>query len=273
MPPPNASTAEPPPPAVEAPAARPAWGSPEDLLALKPDAASPTPLYLQIALRLRETITAGRWPESHGLPSERQLVDSLSVSRVTARKAIQQLTEWGLVVRRQGLGTFVAPRLTQPLSRLSSFSEELKLRGLAAGSIWLERAIGLPTPEEMMALGLSSGDSVARLRRLRTADGVVMGIEHCRIPTRILPDPQHIEGSLYGYLDAANTPVVRALQRMSATNATAEQARLLSIQDNAAVLFITRLGYGRDNQIIELTHSYCRPDYYEFVAELTRNVE
>lgn len=245
----------------------------DELLALKPDASNPTPLYLQIALKLRETITAGKWAEAHGLPSERQLVDSLSVSRVTARKAIQQLGEWGLVVRRQGQGTFVAPRLQQPLSRLSSFSEELKLRGLAAGSVWLERATGLATPEEMMALGLGSGETVARLRRLRTADGVVMGIEHCRIPTRFVPDPAGIESSLYAWLDAQRTPVVRALQRMSATNATAEQAKLLSVREDAAVLFITRMGYGRDNQIMELTHSYCRPDYYEFVAELTRQVE
>ena len=162
---------------------------------------------------MRAHIESGRWTAAQGLPSERQLVEALSISRVTARKAIQQVTEWGLVVRRHGSGTYVVPRLQQPLSRLSGFSEELKLRGISAGSIWLERKTAHASPEEIMAMGLGSGASVSRLKRLRTADGTVMAIELCRVPTRYLDDPLRIESSLYEYLDKQGMPVVRALQR------------------------------------------------------------
>lgn len=245
----------------------------KDIAGLKPSHTDPTPKYIQVAHRMRALIESQRWAEEQGLPSERQLVDALGISRVTARKALKQVAEWGLVIRRQGSGTFVAPKLEQPLSRLSSFSEELRLRGIKSGSIWIARDVAYANAEEMMALGLSSGEQVARLKRLRTADGAVMSIEYSRIPVRYLPEPDRVETSLYQHLDDAGTPVVRALQKISAVNANKEQAELLGIKVGAAVLFITRLGYGRDNQSMELTHSYCRPEVYEFVAELKRTVE
>lgn len=245
----------------------------QNLADLKPMAQNSTPLYMQIALKIRDSISAGRWASAQGLPSERQLVEALSVSRVTARKALHQVAQWGMAIKKQGSGTYVAPRLQQPLSRLSSFTEELQRRGVTAGSIWLERSIGFPSTEEMMALGIGAEVQVARLNRLRTADGVAMAIETCRVTSRFLPDPLQIDTSLYDYLDSRDTPVVRAIQRISATNANKEQARLLEMPVNTAVLFITRLGYGRDNQIIEFTHSYCRPDHYDFVAELTRSAK
>ena len=75
--------------------------------------------------------------------------------RVTARKALEVLFEQGLIRRNQGSGTFITPRLEQPLSRLSSFSEMLRLKGFTPGSTWLERGIALPTHDELIRLGLS----------------------------------------------------------------------------------------------------------------------
>jgi GntR family transcriptional regulator len=244
----------------------------EDIEGLKPNADDPTPLYMQVAKSIRGLIESDRWTDEQALPSERQLVDGLGISRVTARKALEQVANWGLVVRRQGSGTFVAPRLEQPLSRLTSFSEELKLRGIASGSTWLSRDVAQANPEEMLALNLGSGAKVARLKRLRTADEAIMAIEYSRLPYRYLANPEQIGSSLYQYLDAAGTPVLRALQRISAVNATKEQASLLHITPGAALLFITRKGFGADDAIIEYTHSYCIPTVYEFVAELRRTV-
>ena len=236
----------------------------------KPDAQSVTPLYLQLANKLSEGIHSGLWQPDEALPSERMLSDSLDISRVTARKAIDILCDRGMLTRKRGSGTYITPKLEQPLSRLTNFSEELRQRGFTPGSQWLSRETGIASAEEILALGLSPNTVVSRLKRLRTADNVVMAIESSTIPAQYLPDPKAISDTLYGYLDAHNLLPARALQHIRAVNATAEQARLASIKQGAAMLYITRVGYLDSGAAIELTHSYCRSDYYDFVAELRR---
>ncbi len=236
----------------------------------KPDTQSVTPLYLQLANKLSEGIHSGLWQPDEALPSERMLSDTLDISRVTARKAIDILCERGMLTRKRGSGTYITPKLEQPLSRLTNFSEELRQRGFNPGSQWLSRETGIASAEEILALGLSPNTVVSRLKRLRTADNVVMAIESSTIPAQYLPDPKVINDSLYGYLDAHGLLPTRALQHIRAVNATAEQARLANIKQGAAMLYITRVGYLDSGAAIELTHSYCRSDYYDFVAELRR---
>ncbi|MBV8465470.1 MAG: GntR family transcriptional regulator [Burkholderiales bacterium] len=240
------------------------------LLALRPDASSDTPLYLQVANRLAAAISSGLWHADEALPSERTLCETLDISRVTARKSLDVLFEQGLIVRRQGSGTYIAPRLVQPLSRLSSFSEEIRNRGFAPGSRWLTREIGIANQDEVLRLGLSPAANVAKLKRLRTADDTVMAVEMSTVPYRYLPDPARMGDSLYAYLDAHGTPVVRALQHIKAVNAGDEIALMAGIPVGSAMLMITRIGYLESGLPIELTHSYCRNDYYDFVAELRR---
>ncbi|MGL4232682.1 MAG: GntR family transcriptional regulator [Casimicrobium sp.] len=241
-----------------------------DAEALKPNELDPTPKYLQIARKMTDLIEKQVWRQDHGIPSERQLVELLDVSRVTARRALQVMEEKGLLVRRPGSGTFVAPHLNQTLSRLSSFSEELKLRGMKSRAKWLLRDVAQASSQELIALGLQSGARVARVKRLRIADDTPMAVEYCRVPETVLPDPNAIDESLYALLDERGTPIVRALQTISAVNAVEEHAKLLDVEVGDAVIFVTRLGYARDGRAIELTESYCRPDVYEFVAELAR---
>ncbi|MGQ5525022.1 GntR family transcriptional regulator [Chitinimonas sp. PSY-7] len=240
------------------------------LLAIKPDAESSTPLYLQVASKLSSAIAAGLWQADEALPSERVLCDILEISRVTARKAMDILFEQGLIVRRQGSGTYIAPRLVQTLSRLTSFSEEIRNRGFAPASRWLSRIISIASQEEVLRLGLSPAANVARLKRLRMADNTVMAVETSTLPSRYLPDPTAMGDSLYSWLDSRGTPVTRALQHIKAVNASDEIAQLAGIPSGSAMLMITRIGYLESGLPIELTYSYCRNDYYDFVAELRR---
>ena len=146
----------------------------------------------------------------------------------------------------------------------------MRHRGFSPGSRWLSRETGVATAEEILALGLSPNTMVSRLKRLRTADNVVMAIESTTIPAVYMPNPKLVTDSLYGFLEAHNVMPVRALQHIRAVNATAEQARLADIKQGAAMLFITRVGYLPSGAAVELSHSYCRSDYYDFVAELFR---
>ena len=242
----------------------------EELQAFRPDPADVTPLYIQLANKLSNAIGKGRWRPNEALPSERTLSGMLSISRVTARKAIDLLCERGVLTRVRGSGTYITPKLEQPLSRLSSFSEELSQRGAKAGSIWLSRELGAATPLEMLSLGLSPNMPVARLKRLRTADEIVMAIETSTIPAVYMPDPQAVADSLSDYLEERGIHPVRALQHIRAVNASAAQARLTDLAPNTAMLHITRVSYLGSGAAVELTHSWFRSDYYGYVTESQR---
>ncbi len=235
----------------------------------KPDPGAASPLYMQLAQALAQAIREGRYLADEALPSERVLAEQLDLSRVTARKAIDRLVEQGLIIRKRGSGNYIAPRLEQPLTRLTSFSEELHQRGFVPSSRWLTRGFSLAAPDEQLSLELKTGERVARLERLRLADTVVMAYEVSVLPQSVLPDPQAVEASLYAHL--GDQAPVRALQHIRAINADTKLAGLLEVPVGAAVLFITRVGYLATNQAVELTHSYCRSDYYDFVAEMRRD--
>ena len=236
----------------------------------KADLNDNSPLYMQVARKLVADVREGRYQVDQALPSERLLSEQLDVSRVTARKAIDQLVGQGLVVRRRGSGNYIAPRIEQPLSSLSSFSEQLLQRGYRPSSQWLKRSIVAAAAAEQLSLGLAPHARVARLERLRLADDVVMAYEVSVIPATVLPRPESVGGSLYEHLAQSGHLPVRALQHIRAMNAPALLASQLGIPENRAVLFITRIGYLESGQAVELTHSYCRSDHYDFVAEMRR---
>lgn len=243
----------------------------DDLLAAISLDADATPhLYLQVRNGLARLISERRFGVDEALPSERVLADKLGISRVTARKAIGALVAEGLIVRRHGSGNYIAPRLEQPLTRLTSFTEELKQRGFEPRSRWIRRVVGAAMSEEMVALGLSPGSKVARLERVRLADETPMAYEASALPTVVVADPQAVQDSLYVYLAERDLAPVRALQHIRAANANARHAELLCIPPGQALLFITRVGYCADGRAVEITHTWCRSDYYDFVAELRR---
>jgi GntR family transcriptional regulator len=144
----------------------------------------------------------------------------------------------------------------------------MEQRGFTADSVWLERVIRPARRDEIVQLGLSPGSPVASLRRLRRADGIVMAVEHSALPVSIVPDPGAIDASLYAHLEQRGAAVVRALQHFRAVNATSEIAALMDVEPRAALLVIKRVGFSADQRAIELTNTYCRDDYYDFVAEL-----
>ena len=229
------------------------------------------PVYLQLGRHIADRIAAGRLQPGDSLPSERDIAAMTGLSRVTVRKAMQTLVAAGQLVQRRGSGTFVAataPRIEQSLSQLTSFSQDMARRGMAARSVWLSRAIHTPTPDEMMALGLGAQDRVARLERVRVADGVPLAIERAALSTAVLPDPMAVTQSLYAVLETRGMRPVRAVQRISAANVAAPDAALLDLPEGAAVLRIERVSYLASGRVVEVTRSIYRGDAYDFAAEL-----
>lgn len=235
------------------------------------DEQSPTPLYLQLQRVIQEMIRTGKLKADEALPSERDLARQLGISRVTVRKALAGLVEKGVLVQRWGSGNFIAPAMhvEQALSRLSSFTDDMLARGLAPGATVIERSKGPASPKEMMALGLSPGEQVSRLQRLRLAGGVPMAIEHAVVPARFLPDPEAVESSLYAVLAANGHSPRRALQRLHAVLLNGDQARLLNVPPASPGLYIERRSFLENGDAVEFTSSYYRGDAYDFVAELS----
>jgi len=229
------------------------------------------PLYLQLQRRIRDAVTDGRLKPRDSLPPEREMAVMTGLSRVTVRKAVEGLVKKGTLVQRRGSGTFVAAplkRIEQALSVLTSFTEDMARRGKTGESHWISRTLEAPAPEEIMALGLSAGDRVARLERVRLCDGVPLAIERASLPTWVLPDPSVVTGSLYTALQQGGLRPTRAVQRITAANLNDHDARLLGVGTGTAGLRIERVGYLADGRVVELTRSLYRGDAYDFAVEL-----
>ncbi|WP_395446356.1 GntR family transcriptional regulator (plasmid) [Aminobacter sp. UC22_36] len=228
------------------------------------------PLYRRLEDAIKQAISTTQLKRNAVIPSERTLCEALGISRVTVRKAIDGLVSDGLLDRRQGAKTVVSSRLEKSLATMTSFSEDMRSRGLEPGCVWISREISRPSPAEMMALGISGSEKVVRLRRLRTADDTPIAIEIATLPARFVPDPQAVRESLYEYLEATGALPVRALQRMQAKPATDEERELLATPEDTSLLVMERRCFLADGQIVEFTQTKYRGDVYDFVIELMR---
>ncbi len=229
------------------------------------------PRYQQLSRYIAGLINSGDLTTDDQLPSERELADVSGVSRVTVRKAIGELALAGLIEQKQGAGSFVrgpGERFEQSLSSLVSFTENLQARGIKSSSETLLKGLFRPTPTETTVLGLSRVQQVARVHRLRSGDGVPMALEHSSLPDDILPRPEKLEVSLYDLLRKRDSAPTRAIQRVSAVNATGPVAELLKMAEGTAVLQIERTGYLASGRPIEFTSGVYRSDIYDFVSEL-----
>jgi GntR family transcriptional regulator len=237
--------------------------------AIKPDTRSATPLYMQLARKLAAAIRNGSWHTGDALPSERTLASVLSVSRITARQAMALLVEERLIRRVQGAGTFVAPCIDDAFASAPGL---VAMRHLSAGDGVMRewsRTMRMASADEVVQLGLSPGDEVAQIQRLRPGDeDFGIAYEISMLPAIVTGDSHEIGDSLHAFLAARGLPVERELQRIAAINAPGPIAAHLQIEPATAILRITRVSYTEARRAIALTHLYCRNGYSERVAEL-----
>jgi len=238
----------------------------------KLDAGATTPMYMQVSHHLE------RWLKSDGvragtaLPSERDLALHLGVSRVTVRQALKLLSDQGLLERRRGSGTFILPRrIEHPLGTLTSFSDDMRARGLTPGARVLEFMLAQATPQEAMTLNLGASSRVYRVRRLRTADGAPLAVESSVLPQERVGELSAealSDQSLYALLSSRRLTPVRALRHLRAVNADQEQAGLLNVRPGAALLMTERVSWSASGLPIEMGSAHYRGDRYDFLMEL-----
>lgn len=238
------------------------------MIDLSSSGSSHTPLYLQIAKSLRQQINERQIARGEALPSERELCETTGASRVTIRKAVDELIREGLLWRKQGSGTFVSERIELPATYLGGFTEDTRARGQQPGSVWLVRNYANPTREEAARLKVSTSSVVARLGRVRLSGGEPLAIEHAIVAESLLPPIEEIGDSLYTALETKGNRPQQGRQKVRASLASPTEAGLLSIQENSEVLRIERITWLDDGTIIEFTRSAYRGDRYEFTTDI-----
>lgn len=158
---------------------------------------SETPLYYQVKEIIREKIVAGLWPPGTKLPSENELANLFSVSRITIRQAVLDLVRQGLLYRKQGKGTFVAsPKVEADFIKVF-FPEELTSEHK---NISIEQIAAAPSI--VQALGLAENEQVLRLIRVRFFNNEAAVLEKSYVPATLCPDLllDPPTGKLYKYL-------------------------------------------------------------------------
>jgi len=231
--------------------------------------ASSTTKRAQVRAILEKLIDSELHP-GDAIPSERALVVRLGVSRVTVRQAIADLVDAGVLERVHGKGTYVTGPQVDSRLHLTSFSREMRDRGLQPATVVLSAAEEAADDDVSYALRIRPGRPVVRVERLRTADGTPMAYEVGHYPSMLFPGLLQRElGALYDvFASEYGVVVTSGEQTVRAESADAHQARVLGIAKRAPLLVQERVTYAGD-RVMELSTSWYRADRYRIHMAIT----
>jgi GntR family transcriptional regulator len=219
--------------------------------------------------RLLELIDHG--DEGVALPSERQLAHDWGVARMTLRRALDDLATAGFVVREHGRGNFVArPKLTRRLA-MTSFSQEMRNRGLVPGSVTLEFRRLPAGPRQARTLRIPVNTSIVRFTRLRTADGDPIGLETTWVADDVVPGlaPADLDGSWYDLLAGRyGIPILTGRTTIEPTLLDEQDATLLHTEPGRPAFRLDVVTFGANGRVVECGTDIFRGDRFQLTAEL-----
>lgn len=235
------------------------------------------PLYRQLIRELRSI--CDQLGPGERFPSERELIETFGVSRVTVQQAVLELVRSGLVQRKQGLGTFVAePKVERPLLLMNSFSEDMRQKGLRPSSRVV--AIRTITADGRLrrALALEPDAAVVLLERVMLADDEPMAVhqtylraDRCEPLVTAHRDELLAGRSLYDLLEnVSGLRLAGADETVEATQAAGDLATLLGIEPGDPVLWIVRRTWLEDGTPLELSEMTYRGDRYRLSLRSSR---
>ena len=239
----------------------------------------PVPLWHQIAERLRRAIANGEFGPGEVLPSETEINARFGVSRTTARTSLDRLKEDGLISRRSGKGSIVlAPRVVQSLDRLSSFSDDMRARGLTPSYV-TESIRRCPlTHRAAQALRLDPRSKALRIKRRLLADKFPIGLSDSWIAPSIIGNNSHPDratldnSSLYDWLhDICGASIAGGHEIIEATAANRYQSNALDVAHGSPLLLARRTCHTHDGSPIEHATMHYRPDRYRFRVDLVHH--
>jgi GntR family transcriptional regulator len=228
----------------------------------------------QVLTRQRVLELIDQLQVGQAIPSERRLSSDLGISRLTVRAALDDLVRDGYLERRQGSGTFVSePKIAQQLT-LTSFSEDMRRRGMVAGSRTIELRETHAGAAVGRALNVSPDARVVLIRRLRLADGEPMALETLHVPATLVPGltrEQLEDSSFYELLEREYGVVIgTGMQSIEPTVTNEEESELLGVPLHSPAFLFERTSRTEDGETVEFVRSLYRGDRYRLVAELSQ---
>jgi DNA-binding GntR family transcriptional regulator len=233
-------------------------------LVVELDRSSPVPLYYQLAQAIEAAIRTGDLAPGDRFENELALAKRLTLSRPTTRRAIQELVDKGLLVRKRGVGTQVVQNPVHRRVELTSLFDDLTRAGQDPTTQLLEYYTGVAGDEVAAELNLSSGHEVVTIRRLRCANGEPLAVMTNYLPVELAPDADELEKSgLYQSLRARGVHIRLARQRIGARPASRTEARLLDEKAGAPLLTMSRTAFDDSGKAVEFgDHGYRASRYY-----------
>lgn len=230
----------------------------------------PIPLYFQLKGSLLKRITQRQWSPGYKI-TESQICEMFNVSRITTRKALQDLQDEGYLEKRQGVGTFVRTNLLeQKLCKFYSFSEELRKSGMTERAEVLDFCTIASDETTASSLSIEKGQSAFCIRRIRSVNAKPYAYEVSYIPIQLAPKltPEMISSQgLYASLAQLGVPVDSAEEKLRAINLDGKTAELLQVHPNEAAMLLTRTAFS-GNKAAEYCVSTVRGDFFSYSVEL-----
>lgn len=234
------------------------------------DRTGPVPLYYQVSSRLEGAIHSGAIPAGARLENEIAIAQRLGLSRPTVRRAIQEVVDKGLLVRRRGIGTQVVQGQVTRQVELTSLYEDLQGSHHEPGTRVLAHEVIPATDAVAVGLGVPVGSDVVYIRRQRSTDGMPVAVLENYLPQEfrdITTDDLGARG-LYQILRARGVTIRIAKQKIGARRAEGDESALLDIDAGGPVLTMERIAFDDSGRAIEYGHHCYRPDMYSFETTL-----
>ena len=240
------------------------------------NASDGVPLYQQIFVILQNKIQSGELAPGDPVATEQELCAEFAVSRITARRALNELAERGLVERQRGRGTRVAGGATQPVrASIDGLLENVGRIGRTTTVKVLRNGLVPAGHETAQALGLAPDTHVVRAVRVRELGGAPMSYLVTSVPEDIgarISGQDMSETPLLLLLEAAGVPVATARQTISATVADAEVSAALRVPAGAPLIDVRRTVFDENDRAVEYIKILYRPELYQFEMTMNRRV-
>ncbi|MDD3822954.1 MAG: GntR family transcriptional regulator [Sphaerochaetaceae bacterium] len=232
------------------------------------------PLYYQIEQVLRERIMDGTFKEGSMIPPESQLEKEFQVSRITVRRAVENLVQLGLLRKQQGIGTTVTKSyIDDDINSLEGFTEKMERQGHRVSSTLLEAHYVVPSEPISVCLGLPAGTKVLLISRVRNVDGAPLALFNTYIPPNLgITDKEDFSGSLFEVYERHGIVPTYSDRTIRAINVCKRTAELLQINVNDAALQLNYEVFDGDGRPIEYDEGIYRGDWYQYKMRIYRTM-